>query len=47
MFCWLTLQYIRDEVLHKIDRENKFCIILGDFNLDFPKLDSHPDTEGF
>ena len=29
----------------KIDRENKFCITLGDFNLDLLKLDSHSDTE--
>ena len=33
--------------LEKIDSENNFCIILGDFNLDLPKLDSHPDTEDF
>ena len=31
----------------KIDRENKFCIIFGDFNLDLLKLDSHPGTEDF
>jgi len=30
----------------KIDRENKFCIILGDFNLDH-KMDSQPDTGNF
>ena len=35
------------EKIEKIDRENKFCIILGDFNLDLLKLDSHPDTEKF
>ena len=33
--------------IEKIDRENKFCIILGDFNLGLIKLDSHPDTEDF
>ena len=35
------------EKIEKIDRENKFCIILGDFNLDLLKLDSHPGTEIF
>ena len=31
--------------IEKIVRENKFCIILGDLNIDLLKLDSHPDTE--
>ena len=38
-----------NSTIDKIHRENKFCItcILGDFNLDLLKLDSHPDTENF
>ena len=36
-----------NSTIEKIDRENKFCIILGDFNLDLLKLDSHPDTDNF
>jgi len=31
-----------NSTIEKIDRENTFCIILGDFNLDLLKLDSHP-----
>ena len=34
-----------NSAIEKIVRENKFCIILGDFNIDLLKLDSHPDTE--
>jgi len=36
-----------DSTIEKIDRENKFCIISGYFNLDLPKLDSQPDTDNF
>ena len=36
-----------NSTIENIDRENKFCIILGDFNLDLLKLDSRPDTENF
>ena len=36
-----------NSAIEKIDRENKFCISLGDFNIDLLKLDSHPDTEDF
>ena len=36
-----------NSTIEKIDRENKFCISLGDFNLDLLKLGSHPDTEDF
>ena len=36
-----------NSTIEKIDRENKFCISLGDFNIDLLKLDSHPDTEDF
>ena len=34
-----------NSTIEKIDRENKFCVILKDFNLDLLKLDSHPDTD--
>ena len=33
--------------IEKIDWENKFYIILGDFNFDLLKLDSHLETEDF
>ena len=36
-----------DSTIEKIDRENKFCIISGYFNLDLLKLDSQPDTDNF
>ena len=31
--------------IDKIIKENKYCIIMGDFNLDLLKYDSHPPTE--
>ena len=31
-------------VIEKIHRENKYCVILGDFNLDLFKFESHPGT---
>ena len=34
-------------VNEKIHRENKYCVILGDFNLDLPKFESHPGTNDF
>ena len=34
-------------IIHKIHRENKQCIILGDFDLDFLKFESHPPTDEF
>ena len=36
-----------NSTIEKIDGENKFYVILGDFNLDLLKLDSHPDTDNF
>lgn len=42
-----TFMDFLNSTIEKIDRDNKFCIILGDFNLDLLKLDSHPDTEKF
>ena len=36
-----------NETIDKINREKKYCIIMGDFNLDLLKSDSHPPTEEF
>ena len=36
-----------NSTIEKIDREKKFCIILGDFNLELLKQDSHSDTDNF
>ena len=33
--------------LQKIHREEKNCIIMGDFNLDLLKYDNHEDTNNF
>ena len=34
-------------VIEMIHHENKYCVILGDFNLDLLKFESHPDTNDF
>ena len=34
-------------IIESIQRENKYCVLLGDFNLDLPKFESHPDTDSF
>jgi len=34
-------------VVEKIHRENKYCLILGDFNLDLLKFESNPGTNEF
>ena len=34
-------------VIETIHRENKYCVILGDFNLDLLKFESHPGTNDF
>lgn len=31
----------------KISKENKYCVLLGDFNIDLLRFDTHPDTEDF
>ena len=33
--------------IEKTDRENKYCVILGDFDLDLLKFESHPGTNDF
>ena len=34
-------------MIESIHRENKYCVLLGDFNLDLLKFESHPDTDSF
>ena len=34
-------------VTGKIHHENKYCVILGDFNLGLFKFESHPGTNDF
>ena len=34
-------------IVEKIRRENKYCILFGDFSLDLRKFESHPSTENF
>ena len=34
-------------VLEKINRENKLCMSMGDFNIDLIKLDTHHDSQNF
>ena len=34
-------------IVESVHRENKFCVLLGDFNLDLLKFESHPDTDRF
>lgn len=36
-----------DSSIENIHQESKYCIILGDFNLDLLKLESHPVTDNF
>ena len=36
-----------NEVLHKLSSENKFVILLGDFNVDLMKYDNHHPTDEF
>ena len=34
-------------MVESIHCENKYCVLLGDFNLDLLKFESHPDTDIF
>ena len=34
-------------LVESIHRENNYCILLGDINLDLLKFESHPDTNSF
>ena len=34
-------------MVESIHRENNYCVLLGDINLDLLKFESHPDTDSF
>ena len=34
-------------IVESIHCEHKYCVLLGDFNLDLLKFESHPDTDLF
>lgn len=36
-----------DMMVESMHREKKYCVLLGDFNLDLLKFESHPDTDSF
>ena len=40
------LDYVNSTV-KKIHQENKLCLIMGDFNVDLLRIDSHPGSENF
>ena len=40
------LDYI-NSTTDKINRENKLCLLLGDFNIDLLKIETHVDTDNF
>lgn len=40
------MDYINSTIEH-IQQENKFCLFMGDFNIDLLKIDSHADSELF
>ena len=40
------LNYINVKI-EKIHREDKYCVLLGDLNVDLLKFESHPDTDSF
>lgn len=42
----LIQEYINSSI-EKIHRENKYCMIMGDFNLDLLKFESHSGTDDF
>ena len=42
----IFINYI-DSSIDKIQREGKLCVILGDFNLDLLKFETHPVTDKF
>lgn len=42
----VLIQYLNSKI-DKVTKENKYCIIMGDFNLDLLKADTHPDTNNF
>ena len=42
----ITTNFIYRTV-EEINKEKKYCIIMGDFNIDLLNFDSHKDTEDF
>ena len=40
------LEYL-SSTIEKINHSSKFCTIMGDFNLDLPKIQSHKETDDF
>ena len=36
-----------DPILQKVSNENKQCILMGDFNVDLPKINSHKESNEF
>ena len=41
-----TLDFVY-RVADKINKEGKYCLLMGDFNIDLLRFDIHPGTEGF
>ena len=41
-----TLDFIY-KAAEKINREGKYCLLMGDFNIDLIQFDTHPETEEF
>ena len=40
------MNYI-NSTIESINQENKFCLFMGDFNIDLLKIDSHSDSQNF
>ena len=40
------LDYI-NSTIESINQENKFCLFMGDFNIDLLKIDTHTDSQNF
>ena len=40
------MDYI-NSTIESINQENKFCLFMGDFNIDLLKIDSHSDSQNF
>ena len=38
---------MKNMALERIHHENKYCTVMGDFNLDLLKFESHQDTNNF
>ena len=36
-----------NKTIEQIHQENKLCLVMGDFNIDLLKIDSHPNSENF